>query len=221
MTANLITLTDPRSAAAEAFRALRTNILFAGLEQPIRAFAVTSPAPEDGKSTTLANLALTMAQAGHDTILVDADLRRPAQHTIWNLPADSGLTTMLLDDAAMQNPPLHTVAENLRVLTSGTLPPNPADLISGKKMEQALEALKSKAEYVLFDAPPVLAVTDTALLASKLDGVLLVMKAGKTRRDYAQRAKEALERIHVRIIGVALTNAPQDDNMRTYYGVKK
>ncbi|MBX3084380.1 MAG: CpsD/CapB family tyrosine-protein kinase [Anaerolineae bacterium] len=218
----LVTLQDPRSAAAEAFRTLRTNIMFAGLEKPIHTLIVTSPAPEDGKSVTLANLAVTMAQAGHSTVLVDADLRRPMQHTLWNIQNEAGLTSMLLDDAMLENPPLKSVGvENLAVLTSGPLPPNPADLISAKKMETAIDALKSKAEYVLFDAPPVLAVTDTALLASKLDGVLLVMKAGKTRRDYAQQAKVALERIHVRIVGVALTNAPQDGSMNSYYGAKK
>jgi non-specific protein-tyrosine kinase len=220
--ANLVTIQDPRSAAAEAFRTLRTNILFSGLEAPIHTLVVTSPAPEDGKSVTLANLAVTMAQAGHNTILVDADLRRPSQHTIWDVPNDAGLTTMLLDEAMLAAPPLRSVkVEHLSVLTSGPLPPNPADLISTKKMEAAIAVLKQRADYVLFDAPPVLAVTDTALLASKLDGVLLVIKAGKTRRDYAQQSKIALERIHVRIVGVALTNAPQDSSMSTYYGVKK
>jgi non-specific protein-tyrosine kinase len=219
---NLVTLQDPRSAAAEAFRTLRTNIMFSGLENPIHALVVTSPAPEDGKSVTLANLAVTMAQSGHSTILIDADLRRPTQHTLWNVPNDVGLTSMLLDDAILAAPPLKTVGvENLAVLTSGPLPPNPADLISAKKMQTAIDALKAQAEYVLFDAPPVLAVTDTALLASKLDGVLLVVKAGSTRRDYVQQAKQALERINVRIVGVALTNAAQDSAMNTYYGTKK
>lgn len=219
---NLVTLQDPRSAAAEAFRTLRTNILFSGLEIPIHTLVVTAPAPEDGWSLTLANLAVTMAQSGHSTILVDADLRRPTQHTIWNVPNDAGLTSMLLDDAMLAAPPLKAVnVENLALLTSGPLPPNPADLISAKKMQVAIDALKAKAEYVLFDAPPVLAVTDTALLASKLDGVLLVVKAGSTRRDYVQQAKQALERIKVRIVGVALTNAAQDSAMNTYYSTKK
>lgn len=220
--ATLVMLQDPRSAAAEAFRTLRTNLLFAALEKPLQTVLVTSPAPDDGKSVTLANLAVTMAQGGHRTIVVDADMRLPAQHTLWSLPNEAGLTTMLLDEGALAAPPLHSVGvENLSVLTTGPLPPNPADLISTKRMEALIETLKSRAEYLLFDAPPVLAVTDTPLLASKLDGVLLVMKAGKTRRDYAQRAKEALERAHIRIVGVALTNAPRDNAMTGYYGSKK
>ncbi len=216
--ATLITLKDPRSPAAEAFRVLRTNILFSALDRPIQTLLVTSPVPEEGKSITLANLAVTMAQSGHTTILVDADLRRPTQHTLFGLSNDRGLTSMMLDEATMAQPPLQSVGiDNLAVLTSGPLPPNPADLISARRMEDTIAALKAQAQYVLFDAPPVLAVSDTALLASKLDAALLVIKAGTTRRDHARRAKETLERINVRILGVALSNAPRDASLNTYY----
>jgi non-specific protein-tyrosine kinase len=218
--AKLITLQDPTSAAAEAYRELRTNILFSALDKPIKTLIVTSPAPDEGKSVTIANLAVTMAQAGHTTILVDADLRRPSQHTIWELSNQTGLTSMMLD-ATLNDPPLQGVSvENLAVLPSGPLPPNPADLFSAKRMDSVIEALSSKAEYVLFDAPPVLAVTDTAILASKLDALLLVIKAGATRRDHAQRAKELLDRANIRVIGVALSNAPRDASMNSYYGKK-
>ena len=218
--ANLITLQDPRSPAAEAFRTLRTNILFAALDKPIQTLIVTSPAPEEGKSATVANLAVTMAQAGHTTILVDGDLRRPSQHTLWNLPNEQGLTSMVLDESGQ--PPLQSVGvDNLAVLTSGPLPNNPADLFSAKRMDNIIALLKSQAEYVLFDAPPVLAVTDTPLLASKLDALLLVIKAGSTRRDHAQRAKDLLQRANIRIVGVALSNAPRDTSMNSYYGTKK
>ena len=218
----LVTLKDPRSAAAEAFRTLRTNILFAALDNPIKTLLVTSPAPEDGKSLTVANLAVTLAQGGYRTILVDGDLRMPKQQTIWNLRSDTGLTTMLLDESTLSAPPLQAVGvENLQVLTTGPLPPNPADLISTKKMEAVLQTLAGLADYGLFDAPPVLAVTDTTMLASKLDGVVLVMTSGKTRRDFAQRAKEALDRAHVRILGVALTNAPKENSLGGYYGGAK
>lgn len=217
---NLITLKDPRSPAAEAYRVLRTNILFSALEKPIQTLIVTSPTPDDGKSTTLANLAVTMAQSGHPTILVDADLRRPSQHSIWGIPNDLGLTTMMIDDATLKHPPLHDggVENMLAILPSGPIPPNPADMLSGKRMNDAIQVLRSKADYVLFDAPPVLAVTDTPLLASRLDGALLVIKAGATRRDHAQRTKEILQRAGVRIVGVALSNAPRDASMTTYYG---
>jgi capsular exopolysaccharide synthesis family protein len=218
---NLVTLQDPRSPAAEAFRTLRTNILFAALSSPIQTLILTSPAPDEGKSQTVANLAVTMAQAGHTTILVDADLRRPSLHTLWNLPNDRGLTSMMLDDSALADPPLCSVSlDNLAVLTSGPLPPNPADLFGSRRLDDVLAALKARAEYVLFDAPPVLAVTDTALLASKLDALLLVIKAGATRRDHAQRAKDLLQRANIRVIGVALNNAPRDTSLKSYYGSK-
>lgn len=214
---DLITLKEPLSPAAEAFRALRTNIQFSAIDHPIRTLVVTSPSSDEEKSLTVANLAVTMAQAGHETILVDADLRRPAQHTLWKLPNDKGLTSAMLDNKA-DLPLQRTSVEHLSVLTSGPLPTNPADLIGSRRMEEVIEQLKGKAEFVLFDTPPVLAVTDTPLLASKLDGVLLVVKSGATRRDSAQRAKEILARLNVRIVGVALTNAPREMTVNSYYG---
>jgi capsular exopolysaccharide synthesis family protein len=216
----LVTVLNPNSPAAEAFRTLRSNILFAAIDQPIKTLVVTSPAPDEGKSETVANLAVAMAQAGHSTVLVDADLRRPLQHTLWELPNEQGFTSMMLN-GAIGNPPLQkTSIENLSVLTSGTLPPNPADLFSARRMEDVLKCLADQADYVLFDAPPVLAVTDTALLASKLDALLLVIKAGTTRRDHAQRTKELLQRANIRLLGVALTNAPRDTSMNSYYGAR-
>ncbi len=216
-TVNLITIHEPRSAAAEAYRTLRTNLMFAAIEKPVHTLIVTSPMPEDGKSTTLANLAVTLAQSGHSTIIVDADLRRPTQHTLWGLSNEHGLSSLMLDPKLMDTPPLQsTSVAHLSVLTSGPTPPNPADLIVSAQMEAVIAALRSREDYVLFDAPPVLAVTDAPLLASKLDGLLLVIKAGTTRRDQAERARDVLARAHVRIIGVALTNAPKDNATAGY-----
>src|SRR5512143_1399211 len=136
---NLVTIQDPRSPAAEAFRTLRTNIMFAALSSPIQTLILTSPAPDEGKSTTVANLAVTMAQAGHRVILVDADLRRPSQHMLWNISNEKGLTSMMLDAKALSEPPLCGVGvDNLVVLPSGPLPPNPADLISASRMDDIL-----------------------------------------------------------------------------------
>jgi non-specific protein-tyrosine kinase len=211
----LITLRDPRSPVAEAFRTLRTNLIFSSLDQPLKTLLVTSAAPDEGKSTTLANLAVTMAQGGRKTILVDCDLRRPRQHEIFGLPDQPGLTTMILENSAA--PALAaTGVEDLWLLPCGPLPPNPADLLSSRRMEAVIAALTSRADMVLFDAPPVVAVTDAALLASKLDGVLLVVSAGQTRREHAQRAKELLERIHVRLVGTVLTNASLDRSVSAY-----
>ncbi|HRE49468.1 MAG TPA: CpsD/CapB family tyrosine-protein kinase [Aggregatilineales bacterium] len=208
---DLITLRDPRSPAAEAYRALRTSIQFAGVDAPIHTLLVTACAGEDGKSLAIANLAVTLAQGGQSTILADADLRRPAQHTLWKQGNEKGMTTMILDGEALREPPLKPVGvENLALLTSGIIPPNPADLFGSKRIDEVIAALKGRANLVVFDAPPVLAVTDTALLATKVDAVLLVIRAGVTRRDHARRAREMLEGLKVRVIGAALTNAPRE-----------
>ncbi|MAS35719.1 MAG: capsular biosynthesis protein [Anaerolineaceae bacterium] len=214
---NLITLAEPRSAAAEAYRALRTNLMFSSVEKPISTLLVTSPAESEGKSTVLANLAVTFAQGGHKTILVDGDLRKPSQHALWGIANDSGLTTMMLQDTALSSPPLVDVGvENLQVLPAGPLPPVPADIIGSQRMTDVIGVLKARASYILFDSPPVLAVTDAALLGSRLDGVLLVVRSGHTRREHTARAKEALERVHARILGAVLSNAPRENSAVKY-----
>ena len=214
---SLITLTDPRSPAAEAFRTLRTNLIFSSLDRPLTTLLVTSAAPDEGKSVTLANLAVTMAQGGRKTILVDCDLRHPRQHEIFGAPDRPGLTSMILDPSGVDEPPLAaTSVEGLSLLPAGPLPPNPADLLSSRRMESLISSLKSRADIVLFDAPPIVAVTDAALLATKLDGVLLVVSAGQTKREHAQRAKELLEKINVRLVGAVLTNAVVDTSLSPY-----
>lgn len=212
---HLITLSDPRSAAAEAFRTLRTNLLFTSVERPITTLLITSSSVSEDKSVVLANLAVAYAQAGNKTIIVDSDLRRPAQHDIWGIPNERGLTTMMLEDAAMSSPPLiQTDVPNLMVLPSGVLPPIPSDVLSSQRMNEVIGVLRARASYILFDSPPVLAASDAALLGAKLDGALLVVRVGGTRRDQASRAKEALERVHVRILGAVLTNAERDRSAR-------
>ncbi|MBK6712811.1 MAG: CpsD/CapB family tyrosine-protein kinase [Chloroflexi bacterium] len=195
---------------------MRTNLSFYSLDNPLRSLVVTSPASGDEKSVAVANLAVTMAQSGRRTVLVDCDLRRPSLHTFFNLSNDTGLTSMILNDDA--KPPLQTTSvDNLWLLASGPKPPNPADLLGSRKIDQLIEALTAAYDVVLFDAPPVIAVTDAAVLGAKVDGVLLIISAGKSRRDHAERAKETLEKAKVRIIGVALTNAPKDSGMDGYY----
>jgi capsular exopolysaccharide synthesis family protein len=217
---SLITLTDPRSPAAEAYRALRTNLTFAALDKPIETLVVTSAAPGEGKSTTLANLAVTMAQGERRTILVDADLRQPKLHELFGVSNSRGLTTMFVEPDALRDPPLaQTQVGNLLLLPSGPLPPNPADLLGSSRMEEVIAALRDRADVILFDAPPVVVVTDAAVLGTKVDGVLLVVSAGRTRRDHAQQARELLERVHVRVVGAVLTNAPRDVSLGGYYSV--
>lgn len=214
---NLITLTDPLSPASEAYRTLRTNLVFSSLDEPLQTLVVTSPVSDEGKSTALANLAVTMAQGGRRTVIVDCDLRRPSQHTIWGVAQQPGLTTMVLEN--LDAPPLVDVGvENLWLLPSGPLPPNPADLLGSTRMDVIVDRLAGEADLVLFDTPPVIAVTDATLLSAKLDGVLMVIRAGSTRREDAERAKQLLARLNVRIVGAVLTNAAVDSRTTGYYG---
>mgnify|MGYP000891277713 CR=1 FL=1 len=212
----LVTITDPRSPAAEAYRTLRTNLSFYSLDQPIRTLVVTSPAPGEGKSTAVANLAVTMAQSGRRTILVDCDLRRPTLHELFSLPMSPGLTSLALEDLT-ELPLQETGIDNLWLLSSGPKPPNPADLLGANRMDQVISLLSGLADVVLFDAPPVIAASDAVILGAKADGVLLVIQAGKSRRDQAERARELLKQAKVRLVGVALTNAPRESGAE-YYG---
>lgn len=203
----LITLRDPRSAAAEAYRTLRTNIQFSSLDRPVHTLLVTSTAPDEGKSITLANLAITIAQAEQRVILVDCDLRRPELHTLFGVPNERGLTSMILEQAEGALPLQPTSVPGLSLLPSGPLPPRPADLLGSRRMEALIARLRQEADLVLFDTPPVGAVSDAAVLAPRMDGVLLVLKAGQTRRDRAREARRLLEKVKANIIGVVLNNA--------------
>jgi non-specific protein-tyrosine kinase len=215
---HLITVADPRSPVSEAYRTLRTNLDFSSLDKPIKTMLVTSAGPEEGKSTVLANLAVTTAQMGRKVILVDCDLRRPTLHNIFNLKNDVGLTTMVVDDAAMESPPLQgTDVEGLQLVSSGPLPPNPAELLASRRMEEIVAALLDRADVVLFDAPPVVAVTDAAVLATKVDGVLLVINADGTKRDYAKAAKARLEKVNAHLLGAVLNNVRFDVSLHRYY----
>ncbi len=208
---NLITLTDPRSPAAEAFQSLRTNIQFSSLDHPLHTLLLTAADGETDKSTALANLAVVMAQTGDRVIVVDGDLRRPRQHDIFNVSNQQGLTSWLAGDGP---PPLQkSGVEGLRVLPAGPSVSNPVGLLSGKRLPQALTELSEEADYVLIDAPPVLAVTDAALWASLVDGVVLLVNAGGTKRDEAQRAKSVLEKVQANLVGAVLLNAERSSAM--------
>jgi non-specific protein-tyrosine kinase len=196
---------EPRSPVAEAYRALRTNIQFSSVDRPLRTLLVTSPSPAEGKSITLANLAVVMAQSGRSVIVVDTDLRRPAQHKIFGLNNGHGLSSATLESSSCVTGYVQpTGVENLCVLTSGPLPPNPADLLGSERMAAIIEDLESQADLVMFDTPPALAVTDAAVLSTKVDGVLLVNRAGHTRRAVIQRAVEELRRVEANLLGVVL-----------------
>jgi non-specific protein-tyrosine kinase len=216
---SIVTLTDPTSPAAEAYRALRINLEFASVDEPLRTLLVTSSGPGEGKSTALANLAVAMADGDRAIILVDADLRRPSQHELFGLPNEQGLSDLFLGEDALEKPPLQTVANStLKVLTSGPLPPIPSQLLAARKMDEVIARLSEVADVILFDSPPVVAVTDASLLASKVDGVLLVVKANNTRRDHVRAAKDRLEKVNANLVGAVLINAPFDASLERYYG---
>ncbi len=218
---NLITIAQPRSAVSEAYRTLLTSIDFAGLDWPIRTLMLTSASPEEGKSSTLANLAVVAAQEGRKVIVVDCDLRRPSLHSIFGLSNGEGLTTALMNAETLREPPLRSVGvDGLSVLTSGPIPPNPLELLGSRRMEELLAGLAGRADMVLVDAPPVVAVADAAILASKVDAVLLVVQAGRAKRDYVERAKALLEKANARIIGAALTNVQADSLLTRYYAAE-
>jgi capsular exopolysaccharide synthesis family protein len=214
----LITISEPRSPISEAYRTLRTNLDFASLDQALKTLVVTSAGVSEGKSSTLANLAVVSAQAGRKVVLVDADLRRPTLHEVFGLGNEAGLTTVMVDETALASPPLQdTGIEGLSVLTSGSLPPNPAELMGSRRMEEVIAVLADQADQVFFDTPPVVAVTDAAVLATKVDGVLLVISAGQTRREYARTAVQRLEQISARLVGTVLTNVQMGAGFKGYY----
>jgi len=212
MTSNLIiTLTDPSSAAAEAYRTLRTNLDYSSIDEPIHALLVSSAAPDETQAVAVANLAVVMADGERPVILVDADLRRPMQHTLFGVSNERGLTNMFKDESTYKTPPFKVIPNtSLKLLPSGPLPPIPSQLLASKKMINLITHLKSMAEMVIFSAPPIMTVNDASLLASHVDGVLLVVKAGSTKRDHVKGAKDRLDKVNARLIGSVLTNAKVD-----------
>ncbi|WP_322510415.1 CpsD/CapB family tyrosine-protein kinase [Chloroflexus sp.] len=202
----LITLREPASAAAEAYRTLRTNILFSSLDKPIHTLLLTAAEPTPEKSLTAANLAVTMAQAEQRVLLVDCDLRQPALHTIFGISNEQGLTSSILDqDAPLAIQP--TEVPGLSLLPSGPLPPRPADLLGSRRMEGLLARLKQAADIVIFDTPPVQNFTDALVLATRVDGVLLVVQANRSRRDRVREARQKLEKVKANLLGVVLSGA--------------
>jgi capsular exopolysaccharide synthesis family protein len=212
----LVIVSDPHSPAAEAYRTLRANIQLNGGASSPKMVLFTSSAPEDAKSTALANVAIAAAQAGSRTLLLDADLRRPRLHEIFGLPNVEGLATALAGGNVDDVIPQQTSIRGLQVLTSGAPPPNPVDLLSSPAMAALLQALAQDADLIMLDSPPAGTLADASVLASRVDGVVLVLDAKRTHRDQAQRAKAQLERVHANIWGVVLTGARADSKAYQY-----
>ncbi len=216
MTVNLVVVNDPVSPAAEAYRRLRVSLMSAGQESPLQVVLVAAAGPDPEKSTTVANLAVTFARVGRRVILVDCDLRHPAQHTLLGLANDTGVTTALDGDETAPLPLQPTEIPNLSVLTSGPAVQVPSDSIASPAMARLIARLRQDADIVLFDAPPVMLATDAVELATQVDGVLLTVSAGRTKRDDAQRAVHLLKRVGARLVGTALVNLPVDAEQRKY-----
>lgn len=214
MTPNLVTLTDPASPAAEAYRRLRVN-LTAEHERPLRTLLVVAAGNEGDKAAVVANLAVTFARVGKQVILADCDLRKPRQHALFAAANETGVTTALRDER-VGLPLQATDVPGLRLLTSGPAVEVPSDLLASPAMGRLMARLCEEADVILLDAPPVNVATDASELAVQVDGVLLTVTAGQTKRDTALRAKELLEQVGARVVGAALVNVPADAALRQY-----
>lgn len=200
----LVVLDDPRSFIAEAYRVLRTNLHYANPDAPLRRVLVASAGAGEGKSTTVANLGVSLAQADRSVLLVDADLRKPVLHSVFRQKMTPGLSSYLAGDSLLDAVLLKTSVPNLSVVPSGPVPPNPAELLASRRMREFLDATGERCDLVLLDSPPILAVSDACALAPMVDGVLLVVGSRAVPRDALQRAKDRVEAVHGRILGAVI-----------------
>jgi polysaccharide chain length determinant protein (PEP-CTERM system associated) len=214
---NLVTHFEPKSPISEAYRTFRTNLQFARLDTPLKTILVTSSGPGEGKSTTVANLAITMAQMGTNILLIDSDLRRPVLHSVFGLQKNPGLTNYLAGKIPLSEIIQPTLVENLSLITCGILPPNPSELLGSKKMRELLGELKEKFEIILLDSPPVIAVTDAAVLSTLLDGVVLVASSSSTSKEALARAINLLENVQSRILGGVLNKIKVESVYGSYH----
>ncbi|MGV9779148.1 polysaccharide biosynthesis tyrosine autokinase [Streptosporangium sp. NPDC003464] len=212
----LIVRSRGRSSRAEAFRSLRTNLQFIGVDRHPKSLVITSCLPGEGKSSTAANLAITLAQAGWRVILVDGDLRRPRIPRYLGIEGTTGLTDVLIERARLQDVIQTWGDAELAVLPSGQIPPNPSELLGSRGMRNVLAQLTESYDMVIVDAPPLLPITDAATLAAICDGTLLIARYGKTRREHVARAVEMLSSINARVVGTVLNFAPARNSQ--YYG---
>ncbi len=214
---SLVTHFEPKSSVSEAYRTFRTNIQFAQLDKPVRTLLVTSAGPSEGKSTTISNLAITLAQQEIKTLLVDADLRKPVLHSVFGLNRDKGLTHYLMGKASLEQVIQATGIQKLSLISCGALPPNPAELLGSQKLKGFLERLKSDYEMVLFDSPPVMAVTDAVVLSTLIDGVVLVVSSGQTHRDSLRYSTASLKNVGANLLGVVLNKIKRESLYGSYH----
>ncbi|MCM3033895.1 CpsD/CapB family tyrosine-protein kinase [Niallia sp. MER 6] len=213
----LIAKYDPKSPISEQYRTIRTNVLYSSIDEEIRSVMVTSSGPGEGKSTTTANLAVVFAQQGKTVLLVDADLRKPTVHYTFKLENRSGLTSVLTNQVNLMEAVNKTDENNLYVLPSGPIPPNPSELLGSKAMHKFMEKVLEEFDFVIFDTPPVLAVTDAQILGNLCQGSILVVSSGKTEKDSLLKTKELLTATNGRLLGIVLNNKKLDKKGNYYY----
>lgn len=213
----LIMQYDGRSPVSEAYRTLRSNIKFTSLDRPIRTLLVTSPTAGEGKSTTISNIAISMAMNGMRVILMDTDLRRPTVHRVFGASNEKGLTNILVDEMSADQVIQNTEVQNLQIITSGPIPPNPAEILESTRMQQLITSLRDRCDILLLDSPPVVVVTDAAVLGSTLDGVVLVVESGKVPRQVAKRALELLQNGKSKVLGVVVNKVNVEHEGGYYY----
>lgn len=213
----LISVKNPKSQAAEAFRTLRTNIQFSTLDDQVKTIVATSSQPSEGKSTIVSNLGITIAQSGKKVLLIDCDLRKPVVHKKLGLTNQEGLTSLLAREKSLEECVKTTEVPNFYVITSGPIPPNPAELLGSKKMKKLIEELENIFDMILIDAPPVLAVTDAQILAALCDGVVFVASYGEADKHAIVRAKELIDKVGAKILGVIINKVPAEAKNYYYY----
>ncbi|MFB5311947.1 CpsD/CapB family tyrosine-protein kinase [Enterococcus gallinarum] len=213
---SLITLADKASPVAEQYRTIRTNIQFASANRKMQTIVVTSAGAGEGKSITTANLAIVLADAGQRVLLVDADMRRASVHKTFGLSNEAGLSLYLSSNQQIEGLAQHTSVANLSVLTAGPKPPNPSELLGSKRMDQLIEEACRLYDVILFDMPPIVVVTDAQIMASKVDGTLMVVREEVTRKDALMNAKKLLDMVHAHILGVVY-NGVEKGHAQDYY----
>ncbi len=214
--APLIVHESPGASRSESLRQIRTNLQFVDVDNPVKVVVITSSLPSEGKTTTVCNLAITLAQAGKKVVLVDADLRRARVGEYLGLERAVGVTSVLIDHASLEHALQPWGRDGLTVLASGQIPPNPSELLASQHMADLLDELERRFDVVLVDTPPLLPVTDAAILAARCDGALLVVRHGKTSRNQVKAAAAALTAVSARLLGTVMTMTPRSGTAEGY-----
>jgi len=207
----------PKSPVSESYRTLRTNIQFSNLDHTPQTILITSPGPGEGKSTTVANLAVTFSQMGTKTLLIDADFRRPILHSLFGIEKEPGITNYLAGKIHLEGVIRKTPVENLDLVTCGVIPPNPSELLASQRMKEFIAELKNRYQMILFDTPPVIVVTDAMVLGVLLDGVVLVASSGQTSQAGLDRAKTILENVNAKVMGAVLNKIEAKHSYGSYH----